>query len=195
MNDFCTVMSKAAVEYCASRGVSESTALKFGLMQSNCCRYLIIPVRNKEGNDLFFAGRKMFYGGHIGRYKYYGQLDRTVLFGMDIVDFSLDRVILVEGFFDVMTAYENGYTNVVANIGSATVGQPSWEPKATYLASLFQRVDVAFDGFPGGHPQQKAAVEFFRGLGTISDEIILPTGTDPAMLSKAQMLQYFGNPI
>lgn len=194
---FCFIMltnlSGPAARYCASRGVSLYTAQYFGLGQSDCGAYLLIPVRNQNGNELFIARRNIFIKNHTGRYSYVGDVDRRAIFGIDKIKSSEKRIILVEGYFDVMVAYENGYENVVANIGCTTVGQPWWEFKASMLASMFSRVDIAFDGFPGGHPQQKEAVADFCRRGILSSEIILPTGIDPAMLSKDQMAMYFGN--
>lgn len=181
------------MHYCISRGVSEKTIERFNLVESLCGRYVVIPVYSRGRTEPFYARRNIADQHHATRYSYMGDVDRRAIFGLDKLDADTDRAILVEGYFDVMVAYENGHRNVVANIGCATVGQPWWDAKASLLASMFSRVDVAFDGFPGGHPQQKAAVADFHRRGILSSEIVLPPGIDPAMLSKDQMTMYFGN--
>lgn len=186
-------LSDRVISYCASRGVSEETMERFDLVESLCGNYVIIPVHVNGRAEPFYACRNIADGRYVTRYRYAGDIDREAIFGLNQLSAKRDRAILVEGYFDVMTSYENGYRNVVANIGCATVDQPWWDAKASLLVSMFSRVDVAFDGFPGGHPQQRAAVADFRRRGILSNEIILPPGIDPAMLSKDQMAIYFDN--
>ena len=185
--------SDRTISYCVSRGLSEKTIAHFNLAESLCGTHVIIPIYVHGRREPFYACRNIEDGCHATRYRYIGDMDRRAVFGLHKVDANKDRAILVEGYFDVMVAHENGYDNVIANIGCATIGQPWWEFKARLLVDRFTRIDVAFDGFPGGHPQQKAAVADFRNRGILSSEIMLPVGTDPAMLSKDQMALYFGN--
>lgn len=194
LNNAFNALSLSSIAYCESRGLSIETMSRFGLLESKCNRYLVIPVCDSQGGQLFFAGRRIAPGGHVGRYQYYGHIDRSVVFGLDVVGPTVTEAVLVEGFFDVMVAYERGYRNFIGNMACSTIKQPWWELKRNTLSARFSRISIAFDGFPGGHPQQKAAVASFLEKGIIVDEIILPSERDPASLSKEEMLYYFGKP-
>lgn len=188
-------ISQKGIDYCSDRGLSDATIAAFRLAESPCGKYIAIPIYSESGDMLFWAGRRIAPGGHVGRYVYYGKVDRSVVFGLNLVERSVTHAVLVEGFFDVMLAYERGYRNFVANIGSATTSQSWWSAKHDAIVSRFKRVTVAFDGcYDGGHPQQKAAVASFVQAGLTCDEVVLPPGSDPASISKEDMFKYFGKP-
>lgn len=188
-------LSRQGLEYCTSRGISAATISAFELAESACHRYILLPVCDQAGKRLFWAGRRIAPGGHVGRYVYYGSIDRSAIFGLHLVDSAATHAVFVEGFFDVMVAYERGYRNFIANMGSATVSQPWWNVKRDMMASRFSHITVAFDGDPcGGHPQQHATLLSLAQAGVACSEVVLPPGEDPASISEEQMFNYFGKP-
>lgn len=188
-------LSRQGLDYCTSRGISTATISAFELAESACHRYVLLPVCDQTGKRLFWAGRRIAPGGHVGRYVYYGSIDRSVIFGLHLADPTATHAVFVEGFFDVMVAYERGYRNFIANMGSATVNQPWWSVKRDTIASRFSHVTVAFDGGPcGRHPQQQATLLSLAQAGVVCSEVVLPPGADPASISEEQMFDYFGKP-
>ena len=188
-------LSQKGLDYCTSRGISAATISAFELAESACHRYILLPVCDQAGKRMFWAGRRMAAGGHVGRYVYYGSIDRSAIFGVHLVDPTTTHAVFVEGFFDVMVAYERGYRNFIANMGSATVNQPWWDAKRDTMASRFSHITVAFDGsLCGRHPQQQAALISLSQAGLACSEVLLPPGEDPASISEEQMFNYFGKP-
>ena len=189
-------LSRQGLDYCTSRGISIATISAFELAESACHRYVLLPVCDQAGKRLFWAGRRIAPGGHVGRYVYYGSIDRSVIYGLHLADPAATHAVFVEGFFDVMVAYERGYRNFIANMGSATVNQPWWSVKRDTIASRFSHITVAFDGGPyGRHPQQQqAALLSLAQAGVVCSEVVLPPGADPASISEEQVFDYFGKP-
>ena len=89
---------------------------------------LMFPLRDIQGNIAGFSGRSM-----DGTNPKYINTAKTavfdkgqLLYGIDQAKDSISRestVIVVEGYMDVITAHEYGYTNVVASMGTALTEQ------------------------------------------------------------------------
>ena len=90
---------------------------------------LMIPIRDRQGRIIGFGGRIL----DDGQPKYLNTPDTPlfhksrVIYGMDLAHAAIreaGRVVIVEGYMDVIAAHQHGYANVVACMGTAlTVDQ------------------------------------------------------------------------
>ncbi len=106
---------------------------------------LIFPIRNLAGQTIAFGGRELG-GGHPK----YLNTPQTVLFdksatlyGIDLARDAIrraDRVIIVEGYLDVIVPSQHGSRNIVAVIGSALT-----EKHVHIIKRLTRRVTLALD--------------------------------------------------
>lgn len=89
---------------------------------------IIFPIFNVTGHPVGFGGRIL----GEGQPKYLNTADTpiydksSVLFGLNLAKESIkeqDAAIVVEGYMDVITAYQNGIHNVVATSGTALTKQ------------------------------------------------------------------------
>lgn len=106
---------------------------------------LIFPIRNLAGQTVAFGGRELG-GGHPK----YLNTPQTVLFdksatlyGIDLARDAIrraDRVIIVEGYMDVIVPSQHGTRNIVAVIGSALT-----EKHVHIIKRLTRRVTLALD--------------------------------------------------
>ena len=155
---------------------------------------LMIPIRDARGRVIAFGGRaleetatrKSGTGGGDGGPKYLNSPD-TPLFDKGRVLYNLDRaspasrqtnrVIVVEGYMDVIALAEAGIADAVAPLGTAlTEGQ---------LGLLWRMVPVPILCFDGDAAGQKAAIRAaMRALpllrpGQSLAFVTLPAGQDP----------------
>jgi len=119
--DLRNLFDKISPEDLRSAGlIFNSSSSKFQLNN------LVMPIRDVYGNYIALVGRSML--GDEERkskniVKYYNSVykKRQHLFGLNFAKNSIiekDVVYVVEGYFDVISPHQNGFTNVVAVCGS-----------------------------------------------------------------------------
>lgn len=141
---------------------------------------LIIAIQNLSGVVVAFGGRDLSEGtGAFGgnkRPKYLNSPDTAlysksdILFGLNHSRSSIAKenaVIIVEGYFDLISLYQGGVTNVVAASGTALT-----ETHANILSRYAKTAYLVFDGDAAG---RKATL---RSL-----EIVLPKGIAPRIFA------------
>ncbi len=135
---------------------------------------LIIPIMDINNNPIAFGARAILDGQNP---KYLNSPDSSiynkssVLFGLNRAKDAIkeeDGVIIMEGYFDVISAQVNGVRNAVASCGTALT------PQHIKLLSRYtqnRKIYLAFDQDNAGRKATKlgAAVikEIFSGLGNI----------------------------
>lgn len=124
----------AAKTHFTGQGYSEEELLAVGLLtehEERHTRYdrfrgrFMIPIRDLDGRVVGFGARTLDPDG-IPKYL---NSPQTALFDKGHLIFNLDmarrhirdarEVVLVEGYLDVMTAWQHGFRNVVAQMGTA----------------------------------------------------------------------------
>ena len=85
---------------------------------------VMIPIRDRQGRTIGFGGRVM----GDGQPKYLNTAETalfhksSVIFGLDMAREPIrqaDKVVIVEGYMDVIAAHQHGFTNVVACMGTS----------------------------------------------------------------------------
>ena len=134
---------------------------------------LMIAIQNQSGIVVAFGGRDLS-GNSPAKYMNspesatYHKSD--ILFGFNHSRISIAKekaVIIVEGYFDLMSLYQGGVTNVVAASGTALT-----ENHANILSRYAKTAYLVFDGDAAG---KKATL---RSL-----EIVLPKGIAPRVFA------------
>ncbi len=82
--------------------------------------------------------------------------------------------VIVEGYMDVITAHQNGFTNVVASMGTSVT-----ERQVNTLKKLTKNITLALDADAAGEEAMLRGVEFENALGAEVRVVILPQGKDP----------------
>ncbi len=149
---------------------------------------LMIPIRDPRGRTIAFGGRIL----DAGEPKYLNSPD-TPLFDKGRTLFNLDRagpiarkkdrVIVVEGYLDVIALDQAGISEAVAPLGTALT-----EAQMARLWSLVDAPILCFDGDNAGRKAGLRAAE--RALAVLRPGktlrfAMLPTGQDPDDLVKA----------
>jgi DNA primase len=84
------------------------------------------------------------------------------------------RVILYEGFFDVIASYKSGLGNAVATMGTALTKR-----HAELLKQVTQDVIIAYDGDKAGQTATMKAIPILEELRIRCDIVSLKDGLDP----------------
>jgi DNA primase len=116
------------------RGYSEAEQLEGGLLVSkeesgrSYDRFrhrLIVPIRDRQGRVIAF-GARVLKADDVPKYLNSPQtplFDKgRTLFGLDMAKQAIreaDQAVIVEGYMDVLSAHQQGHSNVVAGMGTA----------------------------------------------------------------------------
>ncbi len=82
--------------------------------------------------------------------------------------------VIVEGYMDVITAHQNGFSNVVASMGTSVT-----ERQVNTLKRITKNITLALDADVAGEEAMLRGVEFENALGAEVKVVILPRGKDP----------------
>ncbi len=180
-------------EHLMGQGFDEETLVGAGLTSvKNAKRYdmfrerVIFPIINAQDRVLGFGGRAM----GDGTPKYLNTPDTPVfnkrqgLYAMNFVkkERGIKRLILVEGYMDVVSLRARGVEGVVATLGTAlTVEQ------AKLIKRYVPEVLVGYDGDSAGQKAILRALDIFEEVGGVKARVLaFPGGQDPDDFVKEQ---------
>jgi DNA primase len=160
----------------SARGIDPRAMHDAGLVQereSGEGRYdrfrnrLIFPIRDRDGVVVGFGARTM--GDDQPKYLNSAQsplFDKSrILYGLDLARDAIrdeDRVVVVEGYMDVIAAHQFGHRNVVATMGTAVT-----ESQIELVKRLTKRIVLALDADAAG---QMAALRTIESIHTGLDQ-------------------------
>lgn len=138
---------------------------------------LMFPIIDIRGNVIGFGGR-IFEGDSA---KYLNTSDTPVfnkkhnLFSLNFAKSHANgELILMEGYMDVISLYQNGIKNAVASLGTAlTIEQ------ARLISRYAETVYICYDTDEAGTRAVNRAIEMFEGINVKTKILSLPDGKDP----------------
>lgn len=144
---------------------------------------LIFPIRDPQGEVLGFGGR--WLGASTADAPKYLNSPESPVYEKDRILYNLDlarrpiremdTVVLVEGYMDCLALYQAGFTNVVANCGTALT-----RTQVGMLRKLASKVICLYDSDKAGQAAMEKAMNLFldaEGLPLLGAH--LPDGKDP----------------
>jgi DNA primase len=143
---------------------------------------LMFPIRNASGRVLGFGGRTL--GDDKAKYLNTSETERfhksSVLYGLDQAKRAMreqGRVLLVEGYFDVLGAVAAGVDWTVASMGTALTPEQSH-----LLARYGEEVIVGYDGDEAGENASRRALALLLAEGLAVRRARWGAGHDPDSL-------------
>ncbi len=138
---------------------------------------VIIPVIDIRGNVIAFGGRVL----DDSKPKYLNSGDTLVfkksqnLFALNFAKTAKDgRLILCEGYMDVIAMHQAGFTEAVAACGTSFT-----EEQARLIARYAQEVVLIFDADAAGQKAAQRAIGILRQTGIRIRVVTIPDGKDP----------------
>ena len=142
---------------------------------------VMFPIHNLSGRVLGFGGRVLKKDEKTAKYLNSPESDiyhkSKVLYGVYQAKKAIvkeDNCLLVEGYTDVISLFQNGIENVVASSGTALT-----EDQVRLIKRFTSNITILYDGDPAGI---KAS---FRGINLILEQgmnvkvLLFPEGDDP----------------
>jgi DNA primase len=152
---------------------------------------LIFPIQNLSGRVIAFGGRIIT----DGEPKYLNSSDTPIykkgdhLYGLNLARSTMTRskrALLTEGYMDVISLHQFGYTDACGVLGTALTPE-----QVKRLAGFCSRVDLVFDGDGAG---RKAALKSSRMIllqGVACRVVLMPEGEDVDSLLQAKGVEGF----
>ena len=176
----------ALVDHLRSEGVSDEDMLKLGLAnQGKNGLYdkfrdrVMFPIISTQDKVIGFGGRA------IGDYKpkYLNSpeseifLKKNNLFGLNLTKKEIDReqrAIIVEGYMDMISLYQNGIRNVAASLGTAlTINQ------ARLLCRYSKNIVLSYDSDAAGINAALRGIDVINAAGGKPRVMNVTDGKDP----------------
>ena len=177
------------VEFAKSQKIDLERALQLGLIgQQKDGRLfdkfsdrIIFPIFSANGRVIAFAGRIL--ENREGSAKYLNSPESAIytkgkiLYGLSFSKDEirkLDKAILVEGYMDLISLYQNGIKNVVAVSGTALT-----EDQVQLLSRYTKNVVLLFDADTAGIKASMRSIELLLKQDIEIKIATLPSGEDP----------------
>ena len=148
---------------------------------------IIFPICNIRGQVIAFGGR----GLSSEQIPKYLNSPETVLFNKSRTLFGfdktrdvasrLDRLIMVEGYFDVLALYQYGVQHVVAPLGTSLTSE-----HVQTIRRIVKTVTLFFDGDAAGTKAALRTLDLFMNTGLTVKVMELPAGEDPDTFIRSQ---------
>lgn len=175
------------VNFLKRKGQSLEEAVNLGLIKKKSGRFydvfrnrLIFPIFSKNGREILGFGARSLDSSLP---KYINSTDSVVFhkgktfygWHKSAADIrSATKAILVEGYTDYLSLYQNGVQNVVATLGTAlTIYHAKW------LARYVQQVILCFDADLAGKKAAERSLNILLFSGLIPKILQLPAKEDP----------------
>lgn len=142
---------------------------------------LIFPIFSPNGRVVAFAGRVLDQSDTGGKYINSPEsliyIKGRTLYGLSFAKDEirrLDKVILVEGYMDLISLYQSGIRNVVAVSGTALTDE-----QAQLLSRYTKNVVLLFDADTAGIKASMRSIEILLKKDMEVKIVSLPSGEDP----------------
>jgi DNA primase len=141
---------------------------------------VVIPILDVNRKVIGFGGRAIEEGSFP---KYINSPESPVfskgssLFGIDKTKKHIadeNEVFIVEGYFDFIALYMNGFRNVVSTLGTAVT-----EGQLSRLRNYTDNITLLLDGDEAGIKSALRLIGLFSEMNINGNMIVLPQGHDP----------------
>ena len=167
------------------QGFQEQEILESGLVNKNERGQYIDRYRNRLMFPICDArGRVIAFGGRVlddSKPKYINSPENVVyskgrhLFGLNVAKKGdTKKLLIVEGYMDVISLHQRGITNVVAPLGTALTEQQGW-----LLRKNSAQIILSFDSDDAGIKAKLRAIDILQNMGCDLRVIQLEGAKDP----------------
>lgn len=178
------------IRYMKSKGFSESELYEANLAKKsekgnyydNFRNRVMTPIIDLRGNIIAFGGRVL----DDSKPKYVNTSD-TLVYKKSLAVFALNfaknsgenSLILCEGYMDVISLHQAGFTNAVAGLGTALTDE-----QVRLISRYCDKVYLSYDNDGAGHEAMEKAISKFENTGLLISPLALQGGKDPDEIIK-----------
>jgi len=175
------------VDYLRDEKVSDEDMLKLGLakkgkngLYDTFRNRVIFPIINTQGKVIGFGARRLDENT-VPKYLNSDESDiflkKNNVFGLNLSKNSIseeDRIVIVEGYMDVISLYQAGVHNVAASLGTALT-----DNQAKLICRYTKNVVLSYDSDGAGISAALRAIDIFTKAGAKVRVLTVPDGKDP----------------
>ena len=183
--------SDALYRYLKGKGISDQLLKESGLMQVNEKQGMYDKFWNRVMFPIMDANNKVIgFGGRVmgdGKPKYLNSPETVIfdksrnLYGLNYARTAKKRFMLVcEGYMDVISMHQAGFTNAVASLGTALTSQ-----HATLLKRYTDEVILTYDSDEAGIRAALRAIPLLKEAGISTKVLHMEPYKDPDEFIKA----------
>jgi DNA primase len=151
---------------------------------------VMFPIINRYGQPIGFGARAL----GSAQPKYLNTSDspifnkRSNVYGINLLkrQRSIEQLILVEGYLDVVALSQNGINNVVATLGTSLTTE-----QARLMKSYAPEVVIAYDGDEPGQMAALRALDLLYQEGIAARVMRFPGGLDPDEFIRSEGVEAF----
>ncbi len=176
------------IDYLKEKGYKEHDIYEAGLakMRDNGTYYdafydgrVMFPIINVQGNVIGFGGRIMKDKANTGKYLNSPETivfkKKDNLFGLNLAKNDRSgRLLLMEGYMDVISLHQAGITNAVASLGTAFT-----EEQAKLVRRYGGKAVLCYDSDEAGKKATLRAGEILTNQGIKTKVLTITEGKDP----------------
>lgn len=176
----------ALTDYLKSENVSEEDILRLGLankgkngLYDKFRNRIIFPIINTGNKVIGFGARAI--GDAIPKYLNSTEskvfIKKNNLFGLNLTNKEIideDRVIIVEGYMDLISLYQHGVKNVAATLGTALT-----DNQAKLITRYTKNILLSYDSDPSGINAALRGIDVLNKAGAKVRILIIKDGKDP----------------
>lgn len=150
---------------------------------------VLFTIRDKQGHPIAFSGRRL--NSDDSQPKYINSPESPLfnksveLFNLDLSQDSIRQsksVILLEGYMDVIAAFQAGVTNTVASMGTSLTQQ-----QVKVLGRLADEIFISYDADSAGQNATKRALDMIEQDNQLDVKIVfIPNQQDPDEFFRSQ---------
>ncbi len=178
-------------EYLKAKGFQQQDMLSAGLVSQKEVgdnkvydrfrHRIMFPIHNPQGKLVAFGGRTLSKDSDAAKYlnspetEYYHK--GKTLYCYHRAKKAIreqDQAIIVEGYFDALSAQLHGFPQTVASLGTALT-----EQQIKLIGRLTKNLYFAFDNDTSGQTAASRSIEIAQTLGYNTHIIMIPSGKDP----------------
>ncbi|MBR5133470.1 MAG: DNA primase [Alistipes sp.] len=148
---------------------------------------VIFPVHNVSGRVVAFGGRTLRTDKKVAKYQNSPESEiyskSRELYGLFFAKKAIqqeDRVIMVEGYADVISMHQAGVENVVASSGTSLT-----EEQIRLVGRFTNNITLMYDGDPAGVKASMRGVDLILKEGMNVRIVLLPEEHDPDTFARA----------
>jgi DNA primase len=148
---------------------------------------IIFPITDQRGASVGFGGRTIDSSSQAKYINSPGSLifnKRKVLFGVKQLRISNDTVLVVEGYFDVLTLHQAGFKNTVGLLGTELSAE-----QMRILETLVRNAILIFDGDSGGQSALLRCLKVSRHNLTVK-AVVLPEGDPDEIVREGKTAEF-----
>ena len=188
------------IDYLKGKGFNEHEVFEAGLAKArdNGTYYdafydgrVMFPIINVRGNVIGFGGRIMAEKSNTGKYLNTAETDvfkkKENLFGLNFAkNDKSGRILLMEGYMDVISLHQAGIGNAVASLGTAFTPE-----QAKLLKKYTDKAVLCYDADQAGRKATERAGAILTEYGIKAKVLTITDGKDPDEFIKARGPEMF----